>query len=109
MIFLDIFILLKQSLMFGEADQDGNMEKGLTKQLLLAQEETEHDDEDDCDGSEESAEDSRKPANSFVAAYKLLTPSVKVKKHQSLVKILIFFTRVVKHDNFIVLLFRFNC
>ncbi|KAG2330500.1 hypothetical protein Bca52824_001680 [Brassica carinata] len=63
---------------FGEADQDGNMEKGLTKQLLLAQEETEHDDEEDCDGSEESAEDSRKPANSFVDAYKLLTPSVKV-------------------------------
>ncbi|KAJ0264809.1 SPX domain-containing membrane protein [Hirschfeldia incana] len=60
------------------ADQDGNMEKGLTKQLLLAQEETEHDDEDDGDGSEESAEDSRKPANSIVAAYKLLTPSVKV-------------------------------
>ncbi|CAH8358592.1 unnamed protein product [Eruca vesicaria subsp. sativa] len=61
------------------SDKDGNMEKGLTKQLLLAQEETEHqDDEDDCDGSEESAEDSRKPANSIVAAYKLLTPSVKV-------------------------------
>ncbi|CDY13281.1 BnaC09g23750D [Brassica napus] len=67
-----------ESLMFDEADQDGNMEKGLTKQLLLAQDETEHDDEDDCDGSEESAEDSRKPANSFVAAYTLLTPSVKV-------------------------------
>jgi len=45
---------------------------------LLASEETEHDEEDDGDGSEESSDDSRKPANSFVAAYKLLTPSVKV-------------------------------
>ncbi|EFH48885.1 SPX domain-containing protein [Arabidopsis lyrata subsp. lyrata] len=61
-----------------EADQDGNMEKGLKKPLLLASEETEHDEEDDGDGSEESSDDSRKPANSFVAAYKLLTPSVKV-------------------------------
>ncbi|CAL9232532.1 unnamed protein product [Arabidopsis halleri] len=60
------------------ADQDGSMEKGLKKPLLLASEETEHDEEDDGDGSEESSDDSRKPANSFVAAYKLLTPSVKV-------------------------------
>ncbi|CAH2071310.1 unnamed protein product [Thlaspi arvense] len=60
------------------ADQNGKMEKGLQKPLLLASEVTEHDDEDDCDGSEESAEDSRKPANSIVDAYKLLTPSVKV-------------------------------
>ncbi|CAA0394790.1 unnamed protein product [Arabidopsis thaliana] len=62
----------------GEADQDGNIEKGLKNPLLLASEETEHDEEDDGDGSEESSDDSRKPANSFVAAYKLLTPSVKV-------------------------------
>ncbi|ESQ38303.1 hypothetical protein EUTSA_v10029436mg, partial [Eutrema salsugineum] len=61
----------------GDADQDGNMEKALQNPLLLASEETEQDDEDDGDGSEESAEDSRKPANSIVAAYKLLTPSVK--------------------------------
>ncbi|CAD5327623.1 unnamed protein product [Arabidopsis thaliana] len=60
------------------ADQDGNIEKGLKNPLLLASEETEHDEEDDGDGSEESSDDSRKPANSFVAAYKLLTPSVKV-------------------------------
>lgn len=86
--------------MFDEADQDGNMEKGLTKQLLLAQDETEHDDEDDCDGSEESAEDSRKPANSFVAAYKLLTPSVKVETSITFQDCHIFFTRVMKHDNF---------
>lgn len=70
--------------LFYEADQDGNMEKGLKNPLLLAQEETEHDEEDDGDGSEESAEDSRKPANSIVAAYKLLTPSVKVRKNVNL-------------------------
>ncbi|XP_019089587.1 PREDICTED: SPX domain-containing membrane protein At4g11810-like isoform X2 [Camelina sativa] len=61
-----------------ESNSDGSMEKGLKKPLLLASEETEHDEEDDGDGSEESSEDSRKPANSIVAAYKLLTPSVKV-------------------------------
>ncbi|VVB07681.1 unnamed protein product [Arabis nemorensis] len=60
------------------AVQDGNMEKGLKNPLLLASDEIEQDEEDDGDGSEESSEDSRKPANSFVAAYKLLTPSVKV-------------------------------
>lgn len=55
------------------------MEKGLKNPLLLSSEEIQQEDEeDDGDGSEESSEDSRKPANSIVAAYKLLTPSVKV-------------------------------
>lgn len=74
------YLINLSNLFLGEADQDGNMEKGLKKPLLLASEETELDEEDDGDGSEESSEDSRKPANSFVAAYKLLTPSVKVTK-----------------------------
>ncbi|CAA7018559.1 unnamed protein product [Microthlaspi erraticum] len=61
-----------------EHKSDETMEKGLKNPLLLASEGTEHDDEDDGNGSEESAKDSREPANSIVAAYKLLTPSVKV-------------------------------
>lgn len=66
--------------------EDETMEKGLKNPLLLASEETEHDGEDDGDGSEESDKDSRKPANSIVAAYKLLTPSVKVKEKSNLLR-----------------------
>ncbi|KAK9698635.1 hypothetical protein RND81_08G119700 [Saponaria officinalis] len=73
-----------------ETTQNDTMEKGLKQPLLLTSErdeisvvEKEQDDEDDdgdgdCDVSEESAEDSRKPVNSIGAAYRLLTPSVKV-------------------------------
>ncbi|XP_010529528.1 PREDICTED: SPX domain-containing membrane protein At4g22990 isoform X1 [Tarenaya hassleriana] len=61
-----------------EAVQNGNLEKGLKQPLLITSEETEQEEEDECDESEESLEDSRKPANSIVAAYRLLTPSVKV-------------------------------
>ncbi|XP_010529532.1 PREDICTED: SPX domain-containing membrane protein At4g22990 isoform X2 [Tarenaya hassleriana] len=60
------------------AVQNGNLEKGLKQPLLITSEETEQEEEDECDESEESLEDSRKPANSIVAAYRLLTPSVKV-------------------------------
>lgn len=55
------------------------LEKGLAQPLLTS---TEHEQDDDgdqeCDASEEAPEDSRKPANSLGAAYRLLTPSVKV-------------------------------
>ncbi|XP_073047763.1 SPX domain-containing membrane protein At4g22990-like isoform X2 [Primulina eburnea] len=55
------------------------VEKGLAQPLLLASVENEDDDGDvECDMSEESSEESRQPANSLVAAYRLLTPSVKV-------------------------------
>eukprot|EP01018_Ginkgo_biloba_P008762 Gb_27487 [translate_table: standard] len=57
-------------------------EVGLTQPLLLSLETTEkvQDEEGDqeMDCSEESSEDSRKPANSFFEAYSLLTPPVKV-------------------------------
>ncbi|XP_075505846.1 SPX domain-containing membrane protein At4g22990-like isoform X2 [Primulina tabacum] len=53
------------------------VEKGLAQPLLLASVENE-DDDGECDMSEESSEESRQPANSLVAAYRLLTPSVKV-------------------------------
>ncbi|XP_023635228.1 SPX domain-containing membrane protein At4g22990 isoform X1 [Capsella rubella] len=61
-----------------EAVQDVNLEKGMKQPLLITAEEIEEQAEDECDGSEEAAEDSRTPANSIVAAYRLLTPSVKV-------------------------------
>ncbi|VVB12003.1 unnamed protein product [Arabis nemorensis] len=61
-----------------EAVEDGNLEKGLQQRLLLTSEEIEEQVEDDCDGSEKASQDSRTPANSIVAAYRLLTPSVKV-------------------------------
>eukprot|EP01018_Ginkgo_biloba_P012638 Gb_38458 [translate_table: standard] len=58
------------------------IEAGLTQPLLLSSETTEkvQDEEGDqeMDCSEESSEDSRKPANSFFEAYALLTPPVKV-------------------------------
>ncbi|KAL0736832.1 hypothetical protein Bca4012_013042 [Brassica carinata] len=53
------------------------VEEGLRKPLLITSG-LKVEDEDDCDESEESAEDSRRPANSFGDAYRLLTPSVKV-------------------------------
>ncbi|XP_056850444.1 SPX domain-containing membrane protein At1g63010 [Raphanus sativus] len=55
------------------------VEEGLRKPLLITSGlKVEDEDEEDCDESEESAEDSRRPANSFGDAYRLLTPSVKV-------------------------------
>jgi len=64
------------------------MEKGLKQPFLLASDQNgrtsedrdEDDDGDDgeCDGSDEAAGESRKPATSIVSAYRLLTPSIKV-------------------------------
>ncbi|XP_024005587.1 SPX domain-containing membrane protein At4g22990 isoform X2 [Eutrema salsugineum] len=59
------------------AGQDVNLEKGIKEPLLIASEEIEEQVED-AEGSEDASEDSRTPANSIVAAYRLLTPSVKV-------------------------------
>ncbi|WCJ26151.1 SPX domain-containing membrane protein At4g22990 [Euphorbia peplus] len=64
----------------GPRDNDA-LEKGLKQPLISsseANEEDENDDDGDHDGSDEAPEDSRKPATSFIAAYRLLTPSVKV-------------------------------
>ncbi|KAI3727571.1 hypothetical protein L6452_16187 [Arctium lappa] len=63
----------------GPANNDV-LEKGITEPLLISSEAHQDDDEDDveCDGSEETAEESRAPVNSIGAAYRLLTPSVKV-------------------------------
>ncbi|XP_009590690.1 SPX domain-containing membrane protein At4g22990-like isoform X2 [Nicotiana tabacum] len=56
------------------------LEKGVVQPLLLKSVGDEQDNEGDqeCDGSEEAPEESRRPANSIVEAYRLLTPSVKV-------------------------------
>ncbi|KAL6005553.1 hypothetical protein ACLOJK_006120 [Asimina triloba] len=60
-----------------EAEQ---LEGGLKQPLLLNSEENKKDEDEgqECDGSEEAPEESRKPANSIASAYRLLTPSVKV-------------------------------
>lgn len=55
------------------------LEKGLRKPLLIGSEDKADEDADqDNDDSEEAPEESRQPANSIGAAYRLLTPSVKV-------------------------------
>ncbi|GMP96130.1 hypothetical protein CsSME_00044911 [Camellia sinensis var. sinensis] len=64
------------------ADQVENdaLESGLAQPLLYSSEANQQDEDDDqeCDGSEEAPEESRQPATSLAAAYRLLTPSVKV-------------------------------
>lgn len=55
------------------------LEKGMAQPLLLTSEANQQQDDDqECDGSEEASEESRRPANSLGSAYRLLTPSVKV-------------------------------
>ncbi|XP_060180034.1 SPX domain-containing membrane protein At4g22990-like [Lycium barbarum] len=55
------------------------LEKGVVEPLLLKSPENPHDeDEQEDDESEEAPEESHRPANSIAAAYRLLTPSVKV-------------------------------
>uniref|UniRef100_A0A7C9DQJ6 SPX domain-containing protein n=2 Tax=Opuntia streptacantha TaxID=393608 RepID=A0A7C9DQJ6_OPUST len=58
------------------------MEDGLKQPLLISPKENQQDDDDnegpemDCD--DETAEENHKPATSMIAAYRLLTPSIKV-------------------------------
>ncbi|CAN1186270.1 SPX domain-containing membrane protein At4g22990 [Linum perenne] len=58
-----------------EPARNDALEKGLQQPLLPS---TEADQEDEDYGSDEDGEESRRPANSFRSAYRLLTPSVKV-------------------------------
>ncbi|XP_070026652.1 SPX domain-containing membrane protein At4g22990 isoform X2 [Nicotiana tabacum] len=60
--------------------ENGLVQNGISQPLLLTAEEKQQDDDEDqdCDNSEESAEEIQKPVTSIVSAYKLLTPSVKV-------------------------------
>ncbi|CAL0333300.1 unnamed protein product [Lupinus luteus] len=60
-------------------EENGTLKKGLNQPLLITSEaKIDEDGDQDCDDSEEAAEESRKPANSIRSAYRLLTPSVKV-------------------------------
>ncbi|PWA96738.1 major Facilitator Superfamily with SPX (SYG1/Pho81/XPR1) domain-containing protein [Artemisia annua] len=62
----------------GSTNSD-SLEKGVTEPLLISsQPHQDHEDDDIEDGSEETSEDTRAPVNSLGAAYRLLTPSVKV-------------------------------
>ncbi|KAJ8538659.1 hypothetical protein K7X08_029955 [Anisodus acutangulus] len=55
------------------------LEKGVVEPLLLKSPENQQDDDEgEGDESEEAPEDSHRPGNSIAAAYRLLTPSVKV-------------------------------
>jgi hypothetical protein len=69
-------------MMAGQTVDIEQVENGLAQPLLGDSEskpnEEEEDDDDEGDASEESAQDSRKPATSIGSAYRLLTPSVKV-------------------------------
>ncbi|KAG9453201.1 hypothetical protein H6P81_006105 [Aristolochia fimbriata] len=60
--------------------KNSELEKGLAQPLLVNTGESQEDEDGDpdYDGSEEASEDSHRPATSIVAAYRLLTPSVKV-------------------------------
>ncbi|XP_060173123.1 SPX domain-containing membrane protein At4g22990-like isoform X1 [Lycium barbarum] len=62
------------------AAENDALEKGVVQPLLTKSVDHEQDNEGDqeCDDSEEAPEESRRPANSIVEAYRLLTPSVKV-------------------------------
>lgn len=59
------------------------VENSISQPLLVSLEEKQCDEdrdeeEEECDASEEAPEETKKPVNSIVSAYRLLTPSVKV-------------------------------
>lgn len=62
----------------------GIVENSISQPLLVSLEEKQCDEdrdeeeEEECDASEEAPEETKKPVNSIVSAYRLLTPSVKV-------------------------------
>ena len=56
----------------------GNLEDGLGQPLLLDAKDRDDEDVEDNEDNEEDPEESHKPATSLAAAYRLLTPSVKV-------------------------------
>ncbi|KAI7755195.1 hypothetical protein M8C21_005708, partial [Ambrosia artemisiifolia] len=60
--------------------ESDTLENGVTQPLLVSSQahQDEVDEDQECDMSEGHSEDSHAPINSIVAAYKLLTPSVKI-------------------------------
>lgn len=58
--------------------RNSNLEDGLAQPFLIDAKESLDENGEDNDENEEDPEDSHKPATSLAAAYRLLTPSVKV-------------------------------
>ncbi|KAL4281247.1 hypothetical protein GQ457_03G020110 [Hibiscus cannabinus] len=58
--------------------ENGALEEGKQPLLITSEEKQVEDEDPEGDGSEEAPEESRQPATSFMSAYRLLTPSVKV-------------------------------
>uniref|UniRef100_A0A0D9YWE8 SPX domain-containing protein n=1 Tax=Oryza glumipatula TaxID=40148 RepID=A0A0D9YWE8_9ORYZ len=58
--------------------RNSNLEDGLAQPFLIDAKESRDENGEDNDENEEDPEDSHKPATSLAAAYRLLTPSVKV-------------------------------
>jgi hypothetical protein len=58
-----------------------SVENGSTQPLLMKSEAKQQDEDEDqeCDDAKENPKEIHKPVTSIVAAYRLLTPSVKVK------------------------------
>ncbi|KAE8677998.1 SPX domain-containing membrane protein [Hibiscus syriacus] len=61
-----------------ETVENNVLEEGKQPLLITSEEKQEDDEDPEGDGSEEAPEESRQPATSFMSAYRLLTPSVKV-------------------------------
>ncbi|KAE8724928.1 SPX domain-containing membrane protein [Hibiscus syriacus] len=61
-----------------ETVENGAVEEGKQPLLITSEEKQEDDEDPEDDGSEEATEEYRQPATSFISAYRLLTPSVKV-------------------------------
>lgn len=62
--------------------ENGAFEAAVSQPLLTTSLEKQHNDDDDDDqefDNKEEAEENHKPVTSIVSAYKLLTPSVKVR------------------------------
>jgi len=70
---------LKMTVLFLVLIENSALEKGLRHPLLTSSENKVDENADqDNDDSEEAPKESRQPANSIGAAYRLLTPCVKV-------------------------------
>ncbi|KAL5212975.1 hypothetical protein ABZP36_023822 [Zizania latifolia] len=84
----------------------GNLEDGLAQPFLIDVKESLDENGEDNDDNEEDPEDSHKPATSLAAAYRLLTPSVKV---QLLIYFMLKFSmEVLLSESSVITTFYFN-
>lgn len=68
-------------LKIGHEGHNNDLENSLNQPLLLDAKERDNEDIEECDDSEEASTDSWSPASSIGEAYRLLTPSVKVRSN----------------------------